>query len=739
MTLIRARGTRLLMAIACTGMAAAAAQCATATATVIPTDATGSATTQADLLIMHADTVIFGTVRSGAQSVAGTDGVPVDTLVPIAVTSTVKGAPAASLRLRVHGGAVADGDSLSLSSEAYPQPGDRDLLFLQRQDDGSYRPALGARSVIPSTLREDGNNSRPNPQYSTAPEQISADDVCSSGTSASPGYSGFNQSTNSYGNPLRWAVSRASFAVHSDATGFRSAIDAAASAWTGAGANFAVTDSGTLAANSGFVADGVNTVSAETHMDWSPLDTARTGVWSHADGSIIESDIVLNTAYNIQVDAPAGGSAIDAQSLLTHEFGHFIGLGHVSDSTEVMYPCLAYGQIRETLGYGDTHGALNLYPTDDYGYYLVKSNGAVYGLGGAGSWNHVNAPYYGGASAYIGYPTNTATDIAVHWPTRAGYWLLASNGGVFAYGDAPFKGAATGYVTGRAVAIAPTPSGNGYWVVATDGGVFNYGDAPFHGSAVGLFPSGAYATGIAGTADGNGYWVINNLGQVYAFGSAMYLGGGVPPTSQPARTIRADTSGHGYWILGADGGIFSFGDAPFRGSYPAAFAPRQLSRDPIGNSYAFIGADGTFYGFGVTSYGEATDCSPNGSCYSAIAVTQRPIPPSFSMTAAPSQMTVQQGSCGQSTIAMTANNTFYAYVNLSASGQPSGVGVSFNPWSVLLTENGAATSTVSVCPPRNTLQLTPYTFTLYVTGSGTNGTGASTQVNVTVMPAPLVP
>jgi hypothetical protein len=31
--------------------------------------------------------------------------------------------------------------------------------------------------------------------------------------------------------------------------------------------------------------------------------------------------------------------------------------------------------------------------------------------------------------------------------------------------------------------MAATPDGGGYWLVASDGGVFTYGDAPFDGSA----------------------------------------------------------------------------------------------------------------------------------------------------------------------------------------------------------------------------------------------------------------
>jgi len=31
--------------------------------------------------------------------------------------------------------------------------------------------------------------------------------------------------------------------------------------------------------------------------------------------------------------------------------------------------------------------------------------------------------------------------------------------------------------------MAPTFDGKGYWMVASDGGIFNYGDAGFYGSA----------------------------------------------------------------------------------------------------------------------------------------------------------------------------------------------------------------------------------------------------------------
>ena len=68
-------------------------------------------------------------------------------------------------------------------------------------------------------------------------------------------------------------------------------------------------------------------------------------------------------------------------------------------------------------------------------------------------------------------------------PDGHGYWLVASDGGIFAFGDAGFFGS-TGAITLNKpiVGMAPTPDGAGYWLVASDGGVFNFGDAGFSGS-----------------------------------------------------------------------------------------------------------------------------------------------------------------------------------------------------------------------------------------------------------------
>jgi hypothetical protein len=65
--------------------------------------------------------------------------------------------------------------------------------------------------------------------------------------------------------------------------------------------------------------------------------------------------------------------------------------------------------------------------------------------------------------------------------------LVASDGGVFAYGDAAFYGSGVDLPLHMPiVGMAPTTDGNGYWLVASDGGVFAYGDARPLGDSAGL-------------------------------------------------------------------------------------------------------------------------------------------------------------------------------------------------------------------------------------------------------------
>jgi hypothetical protein len=116
-------------------------------------------------------------------------------------------------------------------------------------------------------------------------------------------------------------------------------------------------------------------------------------------------------------------------------------------------------------------------------------------------------------------------------PTRSGqgYWLVASDGGIFAFGDAAFSGSTGNLKLVRPISgMASTPKGRGYWLTASDGGVFAFGDAAFLGAARDRLTtpeSGRGVVSIVPTKAGDGYWQVAASGKVYPFGNAKALGG----------------------------------------------------------------------------------------------------------------------------------------------------------------------------------------------------------------------
>ncbi len=111
-----------------------------------------------------------------------------------------------------------------------------------------------------------------------------------------------------------------------------------------------------------------------------------------------------------------------------------------------------------------------------------------------------------------------------------GYWLVASDGGIFAFGDAPFCGSTGGiHLNQPVVGMAATANGGGYWLVATDGGIFSYGNAQFWGSTGGIHLSEPIV-GMTPTQDGNGYWLVGQDAGVFTTAT---------PSSPAARSRRS--------------------------------------------------------------------------------------------------------------------------------------------------------------------------------------------------------
>jgi len=100
--------------------------------------------------------------------------------------------------------------------------------------------------------------------------------------------------------------------------------------------------------------------------------------------------------------------------------------------------------------------------------------------------------------------------------------------------------------------------------VASDGGIFAFGNAPFHGStgSIVLFRP---VVAMESTGDGNGYWMVASDGGIFAFGNATYRGSTGGTVLDSPVIGMSSPSQVGYWLAATDGGVFSFG-VTFHGS-----------------------------------------------------------------------------------------------------------------------------------------------------------------------------
>src|SRR5207302_579745 len=151
----------------------------------------------------------------------------------------------------------------------------------------------------------------------------------------------------------------------------------------------------------------------------------------------------------------------------------------------------------------------------------------VLGVGGfviTGHHSYAHADYYSPTILLYTHADGLGAHAFSVISPVTGYWMVASDGGIFSFGDMPFRGSTGGqHLNQPIVGMAATPDDGGYWLVAADGGIFPFGDAIGWGSTGGTHLNQPIV-GMAATIDGGGYWLVARDGGIFPFGDAPGLG-----------------------------------------------------------------------------------------------------------------------------------------------------------------------------------------------------------------------
>ncbi len=185
------------------------------------------------------------------------------------------------------------------------------------------------------------------------------------------------------------------------------------------------------------------------------------------------------------------------------------------------------------------------------GSWTVDARGGVVG----------SAPFFGSLGATV---LNAPIVGMAATTDGRGYLLVASDGGVFTFGDAVFHGSMGGqHLNQPIVGMALDQATGGYWLVAADGGIFSF-DAPFYGST-GAIHLNKPIVGMEAAPNGMGYRLVASDGGVFCFNLPFEGSMGGTRLNEPVVGMAAHGTS-GYWLVASDGGVFSFGTAPFYGS-----------------------------------------------------------------------------------------------------------------------------------------------------------------------------
>ncbi len=264
-----------------------------------------------------------------------------ETIATIAVETTWRGPATPTVELVVPGGTLGDVRQVVLGAPAL-SAGERARWFLRDRGDGQLGIYGWTQGVWPAR-------------------------VIGGATIYAPGTIAVQFATNGMvwpaaTMPVAYRVNR----VGSDdlpRADVVAAVDAAFATWQAVPCS-ALTFRDAGFTNAGLENDGANTVLfLESGWVYGPEAAAVTSLWVVAGQQT--ADIALNGQYFTWAIGPSNqlmATTLDLQAVLTHEVGHFAGLGHSLRAFDTMYYTWTPWQGQRTLSIDDKLGVCSIYP-----------------------------------------------------------------------------------------------------------------------------------------------------------------------------------------------------------------------------------------------------------------------------------------------------------------------------------------------------------------------------------------
>ena len=151
-------------------------------------------------------------------------------------------------------------------------------------------------------------------------------------------------------------------------------------------------------------------------------------------------------------------------------------------------------------------------------------------------------------------------------PTGKGYWLVASDGGIFCFGDAKFHGSTGGIQLNKPiVGMAATPTGKGYWLVRERRRHLRLRRRAVLRLDRRASASTSRSSRMAATPTGKGYWLVRERRRHLQLRRREVPRCDGTDDGRRCVGFAPTRSGNGYWMAAADGTVAAFGDAPVLG------------------------------------------------------------------------------------------------------------------------------------------------------------------------------